>query len=119
MMMKLVDARRALTVVFLLAGASMPWSARAAAKAGAPAAATIDFNRDIRPILSDNCFACHGPDDKARKGRLRLDLHDEALQPAKSGERAIVPGDTAHSELIRRITAKDPDDVMPPPKSGK
>jgi hypothetical protein len=118
MMMKLVDPRFAFSVVLLLAGASMPCGTQAA-KAVATAAPAIDFNRDIRPILSDNCFACHGPDDKARKAKLRFDLHDEALQPAKSGERAIVPGDTAHSELIRRITTKDPDDVMPPPKSGK
>jgi len=85
----------------------------------AKAAATVDFARDIRPILSDNCFACHGPDEKARKGKLRLDLRAEALKAAKSGEIAIVPGEPSKSELIRRITTTDPDDVMPPPKSDK
>src|SRR5688572_16924878 len=86
-------------------------------KAGMPA--KIDFNRDIRPILSDNCFACHGPDDKERKGKLRLDHKEDALKVAKSGEHAIVPGDVAKSHLIARITTKDQDDLMPPPKTGK
>ncbi|HKS36979.1 MAG TPA: PSD1 and planctomycete cytochrome C domain-containing protein [Verrucomicrobiae bacterium] len=80
---------------------------------------TIDFNRDIRPILSDHCFACHGPDDKARKAKLRFDVKEEAFKPAKSGDVAIVPGDPTHSTLVARITSKDEDEVMPPPKSGK
>lgn len=79
----------------------------------------IDFARDIRPILSDNCFTCHGPDAETRKARLRLDLREGALAEARSGERAIVPGDPAKSELITRITTNDEDDLMPPPKSGK
>jgi mono/diheme cytochrome c family protein len=83
------------------------------------AAAPIDFNRDIRPILTDNCFACHGPDEKSRKARLRFDLQAEALKPAKSGEHAIVPGDPAKSQLIARITTKDTDDLMPPPQTNK
>ena len=81
--------------------------------------AKLDFNRDIRPILSDNCYACHGPDAEKRKAGLRLDLKDGALAPLKSGEIAIVPGDLAKSELIARITTKDEDDLMPPAKSGK
>ncbi len=81
--------------------------------------AKIDFNHDIRPILSDNCFHCHGPDDKERKGKLRLDVRDEALKPAKSGEHAIVPGDAEKSHLLARILTKDEDEVMPPTKSGK
>src|SRR5213593_1856386 len=88
--------------------------------ANKPAAApSIDFNREIRPLLSENCFKCHGPDEKERKAKLRLDLKDEALKPAKSGDFAIVPGDVARSKLIERITSKDPDEVMPPPKTGK
>ena len=82
-------------------------------------AAKIDFIRDIRPILSDNCFACHGPDEKQRKAKLRLDKGEEALKPAKSGDLAIVPGDVARSKLIERVTAQDPDEVMPPPRSKK
>src|SRR5687767_15851872 len=90
-----------------------------AASKSAPGKSRIDFNRDIRTILSDNCFACHGPDDKARKAKLRFDVKDEAFQPAKSGDLAIVPGDLKKSQLVARITAKDEDDLMPPPKSGK
>ena len=82
-------------------------------------AAPIDFARDIRPILSDNCFTCHGPDANKRKGELRLDLKDSAFGKAKSGAIAIVPGDTDKSELLKRIHATDPDDVMPPPKESK
>jgi len=91
----------------------------AAPKTGAGAAKPIDFSRDIRPILSDNCFACHGPDDKERKAKLRLDRHEDALKPAKSGDYAIVPGDTKKSMLVERITTEDEDDVMPPPKTKK
>lgn len=87
------------------------------ARPGVPAA--VDFNHDIRPILSDNCFACHGPDDKERKAKLRLDVRADALKPAKSGEPAIVPGDVSKSHLIARILTKDADEVMPPPKTGK
>ncbi len=82
-------------------------------------AAPVDFNRDIRPILSDNCLKCHGPDEKARKADLRLDVREAALKPAKSGAFAIVAGQAAKSELMKRITAKDEDDVMPPTKTGK
>lgn len=73
-----------------------------------------DFNREVRPILSDKCFQCHGPDEKTRKARLRLDTRDGAM--AKAG--VIIPGDAAGSRIIKRITAKDPQTVMPPPSSG-
>src|SRR5947208_80100 len=79
----------------------------------------LEFNRDIRPILSENCYQCHGPDEKERKAKLRLDLKSQAFKPAKSGDYAIVPGDLAKSKLIERIQSKDPDEVMPPPKTGK
>ena len=93
--------------------------ASSAAEFGAAKTPSIDFDRDIRPIFSENCFTCHGPDEKARKAKLRFDLHDEALKPAKSGERAIVPGDPGASELIKRINSTDEDEVMPQIKSGK
>jgi len=86
-------------------------------KSGPPS--KIDFNRDIRAILSDNCFQCHGPDAKQRKANLRFDRKEDALKPAKSGDYAIVPGDLAKSALVARIESKDPDEVMPPPKTGK
>jgi mono/diheme cytochrome c family protein len=79
----------------------------------------VDFNRDIRPILSENCYKCHGPDDGARKARLRFDIRAEALKPAKSGEVPIVPGSPEKSQLVARITATDPDERMPSVKSGK
>ena len=83
------------------------------------AAAAIQFSHDISPILSENCFACHGPDENKRKARLRFDQKDVPFKPAKSGEIPIVAGDPAKSELIKRITSKDEDEKMPPPKSGK
>ena len=83
------------------------------------AADAVSFNRDVLPILSDNCFACHGPDAKQAKGGLRLDLRDSATKPAKSGEVAIVPGKTSASALVKRIETKDAADLMPPPESHK
>lgn len=82
-------------------------------------ASTIDFDREIRPILSENCFTCHGPDEAKRKAKLRLDVREEAFKPAKSGERALVAGDLAHSELWKRITTQDDDERMPPSATGK
>jgi hypothetical protein len=74
----------------------------------------VEFNRDIRPILSDNCFYCHGPDKAHRKAKLRLDVREEALQ-----KKAFVPGSTHESELLKRLVASDPDELMPPPDSNK
>ena len=85
----------------------------------ARAAEPLRYNRDIRPILSDNCFACHGPDKNKVTGELRLDVRDLALKAAKSGEFAIVPGDTKNSELVRRIFSTDEDELMPKPESHK
>ena len=79
----------------------------------------VSYNRQIRPLLSDQCFACHGPDASKRKSGLRLDLRDSALLPAKSGARAIVPGDPGQSELIARLSNADPDELMPPPSTHK
>lgn len=76
-----------------------------------------DFNRDIRTILAKNCFACHGPDENARKGNLRLDTQDGAAADL-GGYRALAPGVPAESELVKRIESDDPDTVMPPPDSG-
>ncbi len=90
----------------------------AAAAPAAPGAAGADekvsYNRDIRPILSDNCFYCHGPDAAHREADLRLDVRDAAV-----AAKAFVPGDAAESELVKRIFSADPDELMPPPKSHK
>jgi mono/diheme cytochrome c family protein len=77
----------------------------------------IRFNRDIRPILSDNCFACHGPAEE-RGGELRLDARDDAIED-RGGYAAIVPGKPDESEILRRILSHDADEVMPPPKAKK
>lgn len=82
-----------------------------------PAGARISFNKQIRPILSDRCFRCHGPDSAARKADLRLDSFDGATADLGGGFGAITPGDPDKSELIARINAHDPDDLMPPPES--
>lgn len=79
---------------------------------------SVDFNRDIRPILSDNCFHCHGPDAKERKAKLRLDTQDGILKDL-GGYQAVKPGDIKASEVWRRIITKDEDDLMPPPETHK
>src|SRR6185295_14604997 len=75
---------------------------------------TIQFNRDIRPILSENCFRCHGPDKNQRKAKLRLDIREVALE-----KEAFVPGKPDESELIRRINTTNLDDVLPPVEMNK
>lgn len=73
----------------------------------------VDYIRDVRPILANSCYACHGPDDKQRKGKLRLDVREESIK------KAIVPGKASESELVKRITSADNDEVMPPPHAKK
>src|SRR5205807_1239626 len=85
----------------------------------AKAVKKLDFARHIRPILSENCFACHGPDPKARKAKLRLDTKEGALAELRSGGHAVVPGKAADSELIARIVSGEESERMPPPKTGK
>ncbi len=97
------------------------WAAdpQSAARTGGPAQARIDYSRHIRPILADKCFRCHGPDAGQRRSGLRLDVRDGALQPADSGERAIVPGKPADSVLVQRIFSSAEDFRMPPSSSNK
>jgi len=99
--------RGAATAWFLLSGAL-------AAQAASDEAATIDFNRDIRPILSENCFYCHGQDPAKREAGLRLDDRDAAVEAG-----AIVPGDPGASTMLERIHSTDPDVQMPPPDSNR
>lgn len=80
----------------------------------------VDFNFQVRPILADRCFTCHGPDERARKAKLRLDIRDQALavrDPA-AGTRAVAPSQPDQSEMVRRIFSADPEEVMPPPASN-
>src|SRR5258705_82500 len=74
----------------------------------------VQFNRDVRPILSENCYACHGPDKNQRKAKLRLDVREVALE-----REAIVPGKPAESKLVQHIFSADPEEIMPPPKTQK
>ena len=78
----------------------------------------VTFNRDVRPILAENCFACHGPDELARQGDLRLDVAAEATKD-RGGYAAIVPGKSADSAIVVRINSKDPDERMPPADSHR
>jgi hypothetical protein len=78
---------------------------------------TVDFTREVRPLLSRHCFKCHGPDEQARKGKLRLDMRAGAIHGGKSGLPALVPGKPAASELVRRIFAEEESEVMPPPST--
>ena len=77
------------------------------------------FNRDIRPLLSEHCFACHGPDEHERKAKLRFDLKEGGAFEKRDGVTAIIPGNPNESELMFRLTTEDKDEIMPPPESGK
>ncbi|MGH7134618.1 MAG: c-type cytochrome domain-containing protein, partial [Pirellulales bacterium] len=77
--------------------------------------AAPDFQREVEPIFAEHCAECHGVDAAQRKSGLRLDLRESALAGGESGMPAVVPGDPDKSELVRRITAADPDELMPPP----
>lgn len=83
------------------------------------AAEPVNFSRDVLPILSENCLSCHGPDDSNRKADLRLDLREAATHENKEGIAALVPGSPEKSELFKRVISKDPDEIMPTPKSHK
>ena len=107
-----MSARSAFVALFLPA-----WLAVSLTTNGAELSA-VRFNDHIRPILSDNCFACHGPDEKNRKAKFRLDTR-EGMIADLGGYAAVVPGKPDASELLKRIASHDPDEVMPPPKSKK
>ncbi len=89
-----------------------------AASATSPKPGPIRFNQDIRPILADNCLQCHGPDKAKRKAKLDLDTHD-GLFTSRENRTPVTPHKPDQSELVRRITASDPDEIMPPAKTGK
>ena len=103
-MSEFARSRRLLPIACLLAASAHP-----------VCAADVDFSRDIRPILSDACFACHGPDEKAREAELRFDVQDGI---SKAREDGLLGNDPTDSELIRRVTSDDPDERMPPVESN-
>jgi hypothetical protein len=87
-----------------------------AADAAEPA---IDFNRQVRSLLSNRCFRCHGPDEEARQAGLRLDVREAAIAETESGSKAIVPGQPEASEMLARIVSTDDDQRMPPRDAGE
>lgn len=108
--------RRSFTVqVAMTAGMVLGWFAGRTFATDAPE--PVQFNRDIRPIMADTCFKCHGP--ATHEAGLRLDVRDVALKPTNSGMVPIVPGRPQESEVVRRVFSDDPDVVMPPPSSRK
>ena len=106
--------------VLIVAGLGLSWGVVGGwSQTRAADAASIRFSRDVLPILSDNCFACHGPDEAERKARLRLDLKADALEANRHEEHPIKAGSPEESLVFQRIVATEPEDLMPPPKSGK
>ncbi|HEY5313757.1 MAG TPA: DUF1549 domain-containing protein, partial [Pirellulales bacterium] len=106
------DGAKWIALVALAMMLAVPVVASAATPAGRP----VVFDRDVLPILSDNCFHCHGPDAARREADLRLDERDAALRKT---DPVIVPGHADDSELVRRVLSGDSDDVMPPPGSHR
>jgi mono/diheme cytochrome c family protein len=100
---------------FCFVGALLWWTLEAALPAAVPE--RVDFNHQIKPLLSDRCYACHGPDEKSRKAKLRLDTPEGAFKALPDGGWIIQPGQPSKSELIRRILSTDPEVKMPPPDS--
>jgi mono/diheme cytochrome c family protein len=105
--------------VRLLSSAALSFWLMTAPGAADPGPPVIEFNRDIRPLLSDNCFQCHGPDKARRKANLRLDIESGGAFEKRTGSRVITPGNPHESELLRRISAADQHERMPPVKTGR
>jgi Protein of unknown function (DUF1549)/Protein of unknown function (DUF1553)/Planctomycete cytochrome C len=106
-----IDRLLRLLLGFLLPGCAVLHGLTGYAQAAPPA---LDYNRDIRPVLAENCFFCHGQDPNKRQAELRLDVRDDAIEAG-----AIVPNDIHTSELIERINSEDSHELMPPPKSNR
>ena len=95
------------------------WATSGTAQAQATKSPSIDFNRDIRPILSDRCFQCHGPNEASRQGDFRLDLQSSAFGKTSSGAHPITPGKPANSAILKKLLTEDEQERMPPADSGK
>jgi hypothetical protein len=111
-MIHILSVSTSMAVILSIALQGGSFAAQTEGKPGVQA--PIEFNRDVRPILSDNCFYCHGNDPSHRKGELRLDIREEAL-----AKEAFLPGNPEKSELVKRLFTTDADDLMPPPDSHK
>ncbi|WZO99914.1 PSD1 and planctomycete cytochrome C domain-containing protein [Isosphaeraceae bacterium EP7] len=107
-----------MTRTLILAMAFVVFGSGPGLRAASDDGPVIDFNRDVRPILSENCYACHGPDKNVRKADLRFDLKDDPFRD-RDGHAVIVPGNVEDSALIERLVSEDPEEMMPPPKFGK
>jgi hypothetical protein len=111
--------RSALNFVLRVTILTTPVFAQEKSAPGNPPVEPVNFSRDVLPILSENCFACHGPDAKHAKGDLRFDQRASVTKPAESGAVAVVPGKPEASELMKRVLSSDRDEMMPPSKSHK
>src|SRR5579864_5605774 len=107
------SALRSLTAAILL----LPGLAAQEARPRVEVPDRVEFNRDIRPLLYENCIKCHGSDAKSRKGNLRLDTKEGAFVEFDKGKVAVVPGSLEKSELWKRVSTSDREDLMPPAKS--
>ena len=108
----------ACALVLAASGAAL-WGAQGAGDGASPARPPVNFDRDVKPILAANCFACHGPDEHDRKAGVRLDTKEGLLASTKEGKTVVAPGKAGESELLKRVTHADADERMPPKKSGK
>jgi hypothetical protein len=113
------DLRRLAIGLILWSGVVAAIGAEPFDRLKSPPANKISFDRDVRPILSNHCWKCHGPDANERKAGLRLDQHESAIKPAESGKAAIVPAQPGDSELLRRVLSSDADELMPPASENK
>jgi hypothetical protein len=114
-----MEKRQALKAMTLICAALLAIVSNADRRVAAADNATVSFNRDIRPIFSDTCYRCHGPDKNARKAGLRLDLREEATKKTRSGAIPIVPGKPEESEVVRRIFSNEEYEAMPPKEAHK
>ena len=120
--MKRISSSRFIIGGAILSFAAMTTAANAQVAGGTAAAEAraIQFNRDVRPILSEHCFACHGPDNSHRKADLRLDVRDHAGVPVDAVTRKlIIPHDPESSAVMQRVMTTDPEMIMPPPDARK
>jgi hypothetical protein len=114
-----VITRSPLLLAFMLGSMVMLINRSVRGDDAPPARTRLEFDRDIRPILSNHCYKCHGPDEDVRESGLRLDVREGLRAPADSGEPAVLPGKAGESNLIKRVFSTNKSFVMPPPKADK